>query len=161
MTCRTFITTMLLVAELCQCGTESCESINECVWLQRFVCVCVCVCGAVTLALWPFVTCHSVCGQAWKKHAHIHRFTDAFTSWPRQLPPTTATHTDTHSYALVVVEAEHQCRQVLVCLLMTDIGRCFQSHHQTSCYLQAFLINNTIFWLLISLFGWRFKNEVV
>lgn len=41
MTCWTFIVTMLLVAELCQCGTESWELISECVLLQRFVCVCV------------------------------------------------------------------------------------------------------------------------
>lgn len=54
MTCWTFITTMLLVAELCQCGTESCESISECVRECRGLCVCVCVCGVVTLALWPF-----------------------------------------------------------------------------------------------------------
>lgn len=90
-----------------------------------------CVCGAVTLALCPFVTCHFVCGQAWKMHAHIHRFTDnAFTSSPRH----------THSYTLVAVEAEHQCKQVFVCLLMTDIGICFQAQNQTTYFLQAFLI---------------------
>ena len=43
MTCWTFVRTMLLVAELCQCGTKSCESISGCVWMQRFMCVCVCV----------------------------------------------------------------------------------------------------------------------
>lgn len=40
MTWWTFIVTMLLVAELCQCATESCELISKCVWLQRFVGVC-------------------------------------------------------------------------------------------------------------------------
>lgn len=48
------------------------------------MCVTAEVCGCVlegirrtvTLALWPFVTCHSVSGHTWKKHAHIHWFWD-------------------------------------------------------------------------------------
>lgn len=53
-------------------------------------------------------------------------------------------HPDTHSYTLVAVEAERQCRQVFVCLFMTDIGICFQAQNQTTYFLQAFLIVDII-----------------
>lgn len=53
-------------------------------------------------------------------------------------------HPHTHSYTLVAVEAERQCRQVFVCLLMTDIGICFQAQNQTTYFLQAFLIVDII-----------------
>lgn len=141
MTCWTFITTILLVAELCQCGTESCESISECVWMQRFVCVRMCLwgCHINTLAFCNLPFCLRSGLEKACSHSPIHQ--KCF----YQLTQTASTnHNDTHSYALVAVEAEHQCQQVLVCLLMTDIGICFQSHHQTTCYLQACLINNTI-----------------
>lgn len=120
MTWWTFIVTVLLVAELWQCGTESCELISECVWLQRFVVVCwggggvgggernchistVAFCD-LPFCLWSYLekACsHSrVLGCALLEQCssdfHLYfvalgHFTDAFSSWTRPLSPPTMT----------------------------------------------------------------------